>query len=300
MHLHGILALLFLMAAFALIMVDVIYHSNTLAATRVDGVLTPEKLGAYSCPNILGIIPYLAHWCLIIGSSFLYSVSLSVPLNVLALVSMGVQMRALQEISHFSVHRSLCASSWFGDVLANVFFQCPMLLEDVSDRRNRHFSHHQHANTDSDPNMSKFREIGMNPPLSKRQCIYFLFFPLTPGGVRHTLLDIYRSAERRNSGQRAGLCIVLSGYAAVFLSLGIMEEFFALFVVARVFVYPWLSWISLLVEHRWFVNKAGGGGAKERECHNGRPTVYRGVTGEFIRVVFFPYGDSYHLAHSLY
>ena len=37
-----------------------------------------------------------------------------------------------------------------------------------------------------------------------------------------------------------------------------------------------------------------------RECINGRPTEYRGVTGWLIRHTVFPGTDHHHLAHSLY
>ena len=174
-----------------------------------------------------------------------------------------------------------------------------MLLDDIKERRKRHFQHHQYAGTDLDPNVETFRAIGMTPVLSKRRFMYYCCFPVTPGGVWNTIRNVHHSVKRRTQNQRGLLGVVVFACMGILFSLGVLANGLVVFVVARLFIYPWLSWISSLVEHRWFVD-TGNDEVRVVECHVGRPTVYKGVTGALVRAVLFPYGDSYHLAHSLY
>ena len=106
MHFHSIVLMVCLSVGPALIVFDYIYNKHRLGAMRGSGIIAPEALGKYVCTNVLGAIPYIAHWCLILAIVIAYSESTWSALNLLLFAAMGVQMRALQEISHFSVHRS--------------------------------------------------------------------------------------------------------------------------------------------------------------------------------------------------
>jgi hypothetical protein len=71
------------------------------------------------------------------------------------------------------------------------------------------------------------------------------------------------------------------------------------YAVPMVTVYPLYSWISLLAEHRWFV-ECNETSHFARECVNGRPTAYPGALGWVVKHAIFPATDHYHLTHSLY
>ena len=85
-----------------------------------------------------------------------------------------------------------------------------------------------------------------------------------------------------------------------FVLSGHYKELLILYLVPAFFIYPQLAWISQIVEHRWFVEFESEPNKHKRELIIGRPTEYKGISGFFIRACIFPFGDSFHLAHSLF
>ena len=64
---------------------------------------------------------------------------------------------------------------------------------------------------------------------------------------------------------------------------------------------PWLSWLSAVCEHSWFdARHATARTSWEREIACGKRTHFRGLLGWITRLLIFPIGDAYHLAHSLF
>ena len=130
-------------------------------------------------------------------------------------------------------------------------------------------------------------------------------YPISPVGVKQTVENIIKLLikEFKNTPQLA-----LARIGIIFIFLGIMFFFgygiifLALFCVARMVFYSWFTWISQLVEHRWFTEgpTIANSSKYDKEIIAGRPTDYYFLEGLLLRNLIFPFGDSYHLIHSLY
>lgn len=70
------------------------------------------------------------------------------------------------------------------------------------------------------------------------------------------------------------------------------------YLIPAVTVYPLFAWWSQLVEHRWYQSIQDTGRA--REFDSGRVIDAGFFTRRLIEFTVLPFGDSLHLAHSLY
>jgi fatty acid desaturase len=146
----------------------------------------------------------------------------------------------------------------------------------------------------------RFESIGFVPGMSPARFRLMLFHSFTPRGLAETLRLSAVGATRNSSWVGAAVRItVVAATLAVFLAAGGWRALVFGYVVPLLTIYPWFSWISLLVEHRWFV-ECHEDDRVARECINGRPTDYHGVSGWLIKHFVLPATDHYHLSHSLY
>jgi fatty acid desaturase len=94
--------------------------------------------------------------------------------------------------------------------------------------------------------------------------------------------------------------LVVSLITLPMLVFGSAWDIVWIYLVPLVIVYPLFAWLSQVVEHRWFLPQPDDRSRLTRELAFGRPTEYVGLSGVLIRLNIFPFGDSYHLAHSLF
>ncbi|WP_206213443.1 fatty acid desaturase, partial [Pseudomonas viridiflava] len=127
-----------------------------------------------------------------------------------------------------------------------------------------------------------------------------LLYPLTPRGAWVNLTTMARSSLLNHSHLTTVVRVVcLLTVAALLYWAGGWKGVLFGWLVPLLTSYPVFAWVSLLTEHRWFVE----GTSRDRrdlEYLAGRPTDYFGLTGWLIRVFIAPTSDAYHLAHSLY
>lgn len=214
------------------------------------------------------------------------------------------RMRALQEIGHNAVHCALCRSRAWQWFLSNVFFQFPLMKRDMHSRFITHVKeHHRSPNKpDKDPNLKRIIEGGMRPGISPLEFYLRLLYPLTPHGFWVNLRTSLVNSTKGNVSWRAAATRVIS-VAALWSALwwaGGTTGFLVGFLVPLFTLYPLYSWISILVEHRWFCSDEDATGRWQMECVNCRPTAFPGLSGWFVGALIFPLSDKYHLAHSLY
>lgn len=210
---------------------------------------------------------------------------------------LGLQLRRLQEITHFGVHGVLARSRRANEVLTDVFFQAPVGLSHLTDRRRTHVrEHHPNAtNVDLDPNRETLSRAGLRPGMSRRGFLGVVLFPLTPTGLAAAVAEYLRNLRR------GGVSWV---FAAAVLPvsvslLGGVNGFLWGFLVARFAVYPALAWLSLLVEHRWCQPVAMTGAADLDEAARCLRLYPRGpIRRALARATWLPYGDLFHYAHS--
>ncbi|MEU3356123.1 fatty acid desaturase [Streptomyces sp. NPDC037389] len=214
---------------------------------------------------------------------------------VVAVVGVAVQFRHLQEVSHFAVHGVLARSARVNRVLAEALVHLPLGLVPVAVRRRRHVrDHHPNATLAADPNLAELRDAGLVPGASRLRFVLALLFPLTPRGIRATVTGIAANL-RRSPGRAAVVAAVL---AAAFL-VGGPAALVCGVLVPRLLLYPLLAWGSLIVEHTWFDPEPRTGSpawVEAGRCMRLYP--YQRLLAALAVVVWLPYGDLYHYAHS--
>jgi len=289
----------------ALRAVDQLYHRDSarvLALLRLDGEAAPGSVYHRRWDPLFAIVPFVWSW-LDLFAIALASVQLAnVWADVLLALLAGSRLRALHEASHIAVHYGLCRQKAWQWELSNVLFQYPAFRPDMHHRYVFHvLEHHRHANEgDIDPNVKRFVRLGMVPGISRAQFTWKLFHSLRPSGLAETFRSMVSNAKLNKTRTHLALrwLTVVLCIAAFWLTGG-ARGFVVAYLVPLILVYPWFSWISVLAEHRWFI-ECDEPDRRLREFVVGRPTDYPGVLGWIIRHAIFPATDHYHLAHSLY
>ncbi|TDT94168.1 fatty acid desaturase [Streptomyces sp. 846.5] len=219
---------------------------------------------------------------------------------LLAAAAVAVQLRHLQEVSHFAVHGVLARSARLGNLLAEILVHHPLGFVAVPVRRKRHVrDHHPNATvTGTDPNLADLQHAGMRPGVGPLRFAIALIHPLTPAGALGTVASLALALRPlpRSTGTRA--TAVLAVAAGAYLTGGWPVLLFG-WVVPRLLLYPQLAWMSLLVEHTWFDPTALTGSpavVESGRCLRLYPS--NRVLAAFAASTWLPYGDLYHYAHS--
>lgn len=264
----------------------------------------PERRESYYRPldTWLAPLPFLWTWLDIVAAVLLATHSPTPLAWVLVVLWSGGRMRALQEFGHNAVHFALCRSHAWQWWLGDVFYQFPVFKRDMHSRHQTHtVEHHRYPNhPEHDPNRARVRAGGYVMGLSAAGFYARLLYPLTLHGAWANLTTMARNSLLNHSRLAAwvrGLCVVAT--AAVLYWAGGWQGVVFGWLVPLLTAYPVFAWVSLLTEHRWFIE----GPARDRlelEYLAGRPTDYFGWTGWLIRVFIAPTSDAYHLVHSLY
>ncbi|GAA3419536.1 fatty acid desaturase [Streptosporangium vulgare] len=243
----------------------------------------------------------IGHWLEIVGLWVVGGAADNLAVWMLIALLVSIEFRCLQEVSHYAVHRSLCRTRRVGDLLANMGFQFPLALRDLTQRRVVHVRRH-HPNAiipGVDPNLEDLADAGLSPGCTKGRFILGVLFPMTPRGVYRTGRDVWQVLT--SSRQRKWVLLSAAAMAVGAYLLGGPLGLAFGFLIPRILIYPELSWISLLVEHRWFDrppdrgNRVSVEAARCQRLYHGKP-VLEALAGHTL----LPYGDLRHFAHSAY
>jgi len=201
-----------------------------------------------------------------------------------------------------AIHKTLCNSEAAQFLITNLFFQSPLFKPYAKKRRESHMRHHFHTNVAKiDPSVIEMVDAGLKKGMSYSSFIYFIFYSITPQGIIQTISNSLRNTFDFNYS--IPLFILRIGSVSIFTLLFYyfdgVKAIGLYYLIPAFIIYPFLGWISQLAEHRWLIETSESD-KKIRECIIGRPIDYPGITGFIIRYLIFPFGDSYHLAHSLY
>lgn len=250
----------------------------------------------------LAPLPFIWAWLDIVAAVVLASIH-STPLMWLAVVLWsGGRMRALQEFGHNAVHFALCRHHAWQWWLSNVFYQFPVFKRDMRSRYQAHtVEHHRNPNhPELDPNRARVQAGGYVAGVSPI-CFYrLLLYPLTPEGAKVNLTTLMRSSLLNHSRLTSVVrCLCLMAVAALLYWAGGWKGVVFGWLLPLLTSYPVFAWVSLLTEHRWFI-EGPIRNRRDLEYLAGRPTDYFGLSGWLVRVFIAPTSDAYHLAHSLY
>jgi fatty acid desaturase len=218
---------------------------------------------------------------------------------IVAALAVAVQLRHLQEVSHFAVHGVLVRTARFGNILAEVAVHHPLGLVPVPVRRRRHVrDHHPNATRlGVDPNLTELHDAGLRPGVGAVRFALALVHPLTVRGIVATVGGIGANLVPR-PGSYARAAAVAAVLAAAFALGGWQALVFGV-LVPRLLLYPQLAWMSLLVEHTWFDPAAVTGTPAAVEAGRCLRLYPRNrVLAALAAGTWLPYGDLHHYAHS--
>lgn len=265
------------------------------------GLTTLREVRAFQRSRANNYTPALlliGHWIELSGWALI--AARTGPLGWAAAVAAGaVKMRHLQEVSHFAVHGVLTRTARIGTVLAEAAVHIPLGFVPVPVRRQRHVrEHHPNATvTGADPNLQELHDAGLNPGVGPLQFTRALVFPLTPTGAAITVQGIHANL-RSSTARWWRLAGFIAAPTALLLAAGWQGALFA-FVLPRLLLYPQLSWMSLLVEHRWWdAEEVTGPPAVVEAARCLRLYPHNPLLALVARATWLPYGDLFHYAHS--
>lgn len=303
------LAIFLCILSFILWGVDYIYHLSDLKKIN----LTPNtdfriirakfsKLSAKKYDDFIGVFPFIWTYFLIISSILVFSEVNNFLLKIFLILFVTGRYRSLQEIGHFAVHGSLCRKRNFGMWIANIFYQFPLFMPEAYDRRVTHVKiHHNCVNMSYDPDLIELIDKGFNPGISTFSFWRGVFYPLTFKGIKDRIKECLKYlSEKPFSLSFFVRTFVISSIFFLFTIFGFYQELIFLYILPVLFLYPLYYWIAHISLHRWFAECVQDVPYFERELILGRPTEFKGIIGFIIRHNLFPFGDSYHLAHSLF
>ena len=313
----GSLIIILLGSAFILWLLDYLYHLKKIkhdpsflknADPKVS--IAPyhkifKGLKFNKWDNYFAPLPFIWTYLLMIACILVFHHSSWAIVKLACIIFIGGKFRCLQEIGHYAIHGTLCPSKKWGYFLTNIFTQFPLFLVDVNVRYQNHvIEHHPNPNTATkDPNLNDFNAIGLVPGISRKKFLYGILYPMTFNGIKEKLSNCLINYATKNKNSYLFLLrnLVVFSILFPFIYFGLFTELIFLYLIPLIIVYPFFSWMSQVVEHRWFFKEQKPFISKiEKEFAYGRPTDYPGISGTIIRHMLFPFGDSYHLAHSLF
>lgn len=265
---------------------------------NLSGELRPKPIA-----DLLGVAVLIGNWLVIFGLIALSAqVNSAFFIGVVGILVAG-RFRALEELAHFAMHGALTYRRQLGFRLADAFAQYPLLNPSTKVWMRLHCAEH-HPNVGRrglDPAFDSLIAAGLCERMSCLRFLRVVLAPLTPRGLAFRFRNVLSNYDLRVISGREllarffAVALLFFGTATVGGIYGIL-----LIVIPALFIWlPFFSWLSLLCEHRWF-GCADTDIGIARELALGKRTRFPGIEGMLSRLLIFPVGDTYHLAHSLF
>jgi fatty acid desaturase len=229
--------------------------------------------------------------------------------SVLMMCLIGARQQGLGIIGHDSVHYRMSKNRFINDAMANLFIFFP-LWTSLKDVRKRHLQHHQHTNTDNDPDyINKKHNIEFKFPQSKgtfiKNVIKYIFGLHFIGilfdkeyTIKNKLMYLYRGLTAGKRVENVNytpsctekiLCLLFN---LCILSMlwynGWLLQYFIFWILPHILYVPFLIRIRGINEHF---------GIKKDQIEASR-TMYPTWFDEL--VLGISWNISYHLDHHLF
>jgi len=304
-----IFTLLFI--AITIQLIDYCYHLKEVKAIRLlPPVKTVRQAKILLKPfrpkpfdALLGPLQMLAAWLMMIAAILAAWKAQRFWIDLCVIWIIASQLRRLEELSHMAIHGSLGGPRKLAFCCADLFFQLPLLKPDAITRQFRHcVLHHPNVNLKAkDPGLHDFIEIGFIPGITQIKFWLCLFYYFTPQGLASRIKGIlsHLQSDFSHPPRLFARWATMACTTLPFLIAGWWYGFLMFYLLPVLIVFPQFYWISQIVEHRWF-EEVESLDPISREMKSCRRTDYTGFLGQFIAVSFFPVGDRFHMAHSLF
>jgi len=299
------------LTALILQLVDYLYHRIDLSdapkpAPDVDAIQHYRRhfrhLSAQRHDNILAMLTYARVYMWIVAAGLVFHDVTNIGARIIMVLFVTGRIRSLQEIGHHAAHGSLCPNRTLGELVTNIVYQFPAFMPDIRDRHRIHvIEHHHSVNQPFDPDLKELIDKGFVPGITEFNFWKGVLYPLTPQGIRDRLVECWGYLSSGVGTQKWALRVTtVILLVAFFMATGLYDELLWLYIVPVLFTYPLFYWLAHIALHRWYAECDEGIAYHKRELTLGRPTDFPGIVGFTIKSNLFPFGDSYHLAHSLF
>ncbi|RMG23947.1 MAG: hypothetical protein D6730_13460 [Bacteroidetes bacterium] len=242
----------------------------------------------------------LFNWLIIAGCIFA-SVRLAHPLvYVLAVIIIGARMHALAILMHDATHYRFLKNKQWNDRITNLLSMYPLFFS-IEQYRKNHLSHHQHLNTEEDPDwFSKLGKKEFTFPKTKKEFLLTLFSYLTLfQGIKDAIWFVRRfkpkataSKKKKKTADSDNRLLMFGFYGLLVLSLSLLGawKYYALYWLVPYFsTFFMFQYIRSVAEH--FGDMA----------YDHLLTSTRSVRANALeRFLFAPHCVNYHLEHHLY
>lgn len=196
------------------------------------------------------------------------------------------RQHGLFAVVHEGAHQNLSQSKKWNDFLSNAFAAWPLGLS-TTRYRVHHWKHHNHTNTDLDPDWArKIHHPKWRFPRSKRSFL-FLYVPYLFGaGIIEWGFTLKLVGIKGRELLLASPFLLLSLSSIVYLNW--QKQFFLYWVFPLFFLVPFMSRMRSIAEHL--------GTPNENEFNGSRNIA----TSPWEAYFFGPHNTCYHLVHHLY
>ena len=238
------------------------------------------------------ILALALDWLVIAAAIAASEYSGSIWVYLLALVFIGGRMHALgvlvHEAAHFRVLRNRQASEWIMDL-----FAAWPILATVDGYRQNHLAHHQHANTEKDPDwIVKFGTAAFTFPQKVRHAALQLLGYLVAINSFRDLAQILPRISKNDRSTRLYKLARLGFYvacAALFTVLGIWKGVLLYWIIPFFTLFFLFLYVRSVAEHF---------GSMDYEDELGSTRTVKPYLWE--RWFFAPHHVNYHLEHHLF
>ena len=232
------------------------------------------------------IIALMIYICITFPSFLMY---------VLSVFVIGAKMHALAILMHDATHFRFLKNRKWNDLITNWITMYPIFTS-IEKYRENHLRHHQHLNTDHDPDwVAKLGNRAFTFPKSKSEFLLSLLsYMVLYQGIMDAIWFIKRfnSVEKKNSPIKENKPSKLIFYVILFSSLtvlGIWKYFFIFWIVPYFSAFFLYQYIRSVAEHF-------GDLAYEDDLSSSRTIKANAIERFFIA----PHNVSYHLEHHLF
>lgn len=234
------------------------------------------------------------NWIIIAAAIFLTLQYPLVPVYCLAIIVIGARMHALAILTHDATHFRFLKNRYWNDLLTNLFSMYPV-FSSIEKYRANHLTHHQHLNTEDDPDwVAKLGKRGFTFPQTRTEFVTtILSYIVLYQGISDAIWFFKRFGRNKSTADnKENGTVRLAYYLSIVAILTVFGwwTFFLLF-----WIVPYLSFFFLFQYIR-SVAEHYGEMAYEDELTATR-TVLATPLEEFL---IAPHNVGYHLEHHLF
>lgn len=264
----------------------------------VNTIQAKEFKALFKTKPHLHALAILMDWAIIFFTMFLTLQYPTIWMYLLAVLVIGARMHALAILMHDASHFRFLKNRTWNDRLTNLLIMYP-IFSSIEVYRNNHLQHHQHLNTDEDPDwVAKLGNRAFTFPKTKREFLltvgsYFFLYQ----GIMDAIWFLKRFGHS-NKGKKASLdsknkALKIGFYLILFSTItyfGLWIPYLLLWVVPYFSTFFMFQYIRSVAEHFGELNY-------ENDFSASRTVVQVSPVERFFLA---PHQVGYHLEHHLY